>query len=361
MSKGTGLVKYDTACRALAAARSVDEVKDIRDKAVAMQAYAKQAKDRTLVEDATEIRLRAERRAGELLREMEKNKGAVRGKTGRKGKPVLDGKPKLKDLGVNKTQSSRWQALAAIPQNRFEAVVAVARGKVNRAVRNAVREAELEQERGIYRARTEQGCTIDDLEALAASGKKFGVICPDFPWPFEAYSREGNQRSAEAHYDTWPMEKILAMGALVERLAADDCALLLWAVWPRLPDAMAVITACGFEYKSAGFVWLKTDPKAEGITLDGKGLHLGMGISGPRSNTEPLLLATKGNPLRLVADVHQVVIAPVGEHSAKPDEVYRRIERLYPGPYLELFARRPRARWTVWGDEIPRQQLVAAE
>jgi hypothetical protein len=56
--------------------------------------------------------------------------------------------------------------------------------------------------------------------------------------------------------------------------------------------------------------------------------------------------------------VHQVVIAPVGEHSEKPDEVYRRIERLFPGPYLELFARKPRAHWTTWGDEIPRDAMV---
>jgi N6-adenosine-specific RNA methylase IME4 len=55
----------------------------------------------------------------------------------------------------------------------------------------------------------------------------------------------------------------------------------------------------------------------------------------------------------MAEDVHQVVIAPVGAHSEKPDEVYRRIERLYGGPRLELFARKPRDGWTTWGDELP--------
>ena len=78
---------------------------------------------------------------------------------------------------------------------------------------------------------------------------------------------------------------------------------------------------------------------------------MGMGYH-TRANTEPCLLATRGNPPRLADDVHQVIMAPVGEHSAKLDEAYSRIRRLYPGPYLELFARKPRDGWTVWGNEV---------
>ena len=72
-----------------------------------------------------------------------------------------------------------------------------------------------------------------------------------------------------------------------------------------------------------------------------------------RSNTEFALLATRGNPLRLAADVHQVIMTPVGAHSVKPAEAYARMERLYGGPRLELFAREPRAGWTTWGNELP--------
>ncbi len=353
------LVRYDSLCRVMAEVYRVDEVKTIRDKAVAMQAYARQAKDQELIRQATEIRMRAERRAGELLREMEKNKGAVLGKTGRKGQPVLDTKPKLSDLGVSKTQSSRWQALAAIPEKQFEAVVADARCKVDRAVRNAVREVEIEQERTVYTARTEQGGTEAHLEALIQAGRTFGVIVPDFPWSFEVYSGKGKQRSAERHYDTWSLERIMAMAPLIRALAADDCVLLLWAVSPEMPEAIKITEACGFDYKTVGFYWVKTTPNATLITLDGKGLHWGMGYH-TRSNVEPCLLATRGSPPRLAADVHQVVIAPVGEHSAKPDEVYRRIERLYPGPRLELFARKPRDGWVTWGNEIERDRFNEA-
>jgi N6-adenosine-specific RNA methylase IME4 len=118
---------------------------------------------------------------------------------------------------------------------------------------------------------------------------------------------------------------------------------LLWAVWPVLDDALEVITAWGFEYQTAGFVWVKQN--SSGSLFMGMGYHT-------RANTEPCLLATRGNPPRLADDVHQVIMAPVGEHSAKPDEAYRRIRRLYPGPCLELFARKRRENWTVWGNEV---------
>lgn len=128
------LEKYDAARRALSEATRVDEVKSIRDKAMAMRIYAEQAKDITLISKATELRMRAERRAGELLHEMQKNKGAREQGVGRRGKNAVaasDRVPKLSDLGVSKTQSSRWQKLAEIEQDEFEQ-------KVDRATEQAI-------------------------------------------------------------------------------------------------------------------------------------------------------------------------------------------------------------------------------
>jgi hypothetical protein len=127
------LTKYNAAKKALAEAVRIDEVKDIRDKATAMRVYAMQAKDRVLIDQATEIRLRAERRAGELLRDMaQAGDRAVR--KNMKSQPATS---KLSDLNINKSQSSRWQKLAENTDDEFEEMVTRAKQKACDAVDHA--------------------------------------------------------------------------------------------------------------------------------------------------------------------------------------------------------------------------------
>ena len=110
-----------------------------------------------------------------------------------------------------------------------------------------------------------------------------------------------------------------------------------------------MIEAWGFTYKTCGFCWNK------GNTLplfpDDFKDKMGLGYW-TRANSEVCLLATRGKPKRLNADVRQIIQAPLREHSRKPDEVYSKIERLVDGPYLELFARQQWPGWDVWGNEV---------
>jgi N6-adenosine-specific RNA methylase IME4 len=220
------------------------------------------------------------------------------------------------------------------------------------------REMKQRQERAAYEARAERGGDVGDLVAMAEAGRRFKVIYADPAWEFKVYSGRGKQRSAERYYDTSSLAAIKALP--IAPLADDNCALFLWGVWPELPGALDVIAAWGFEYKTVAFVWVKTTEKATTIKFDGDGLHWGMGYW-TRANTEFCLLATKGSPLRLAEDVHQAIVAPVGEHSVKPEEARVRIERLLAGPYLEIFARRAVPRWTVWSNEIFSDIPEAAE
>ncbi len=126
------LTKYNAARTALAEAHAVDEVKDIRDKAEAMAAYARQAHDTEMIEWVTEIKVRAERRAGELLAEMPKSpgtKGQLQGKSsgGHIVVPPEESARTLADLGISKNESSRWQKLAAVPADKFEQAVSAAK------------------------------------------------------------------------------------------------------------------------------------------------------------------------------------------------------------------------------------------
>lgn len=138
-SSADGLVLYDSACRALAEAKAVDEVQDIRAKADAMRAYSKQAKNRQMELDAAEIRIRAERRLGELM----KDQAATVGKaTGAKGigtsagydsTRTPDAPPTLEEAGIDKNLAHRARTYAAVPEAKFERLLA------NKRKRDSVR------------------------------------------------------------------------------------------------------------------------------------------------------------------------------------------------------------------------------
>jgi N6-adenosine-specific RNA methylase IME4 len=350
------LALYDRACRALAEAKAVDEVKDILDTAFAMRAYARQAKNRELEADAVELRMCATRRLDQMRQAQKEtvglNQGAVPGKTGLKANPVLDSRPTLASQGIDKNLAQQGRTLGRLTDVEFEATVASARDAVVRAVRNVVREIEIEAERELYRAKTYEGGTVADLHALVAAGKRFACIYLDPPWPYQNYSNKGSMHGgAQRHYDTMTLDDIAALP--VGQLAADDCAVFCWETLPHHFDVRPILVErWGLKFATSAFTWVKTKP-------DGTGLHMGMGFW-TRSNVELCLLATRGSPMRIDENVHSVVMAPVGRHSEKPEEVRRRIERLVPGPRLELFARKQPPGWLAWGNELPPPDPAAA-
>lgn len=194
----------------------------------------------------------------------------------------------------------------------------------------------------------------------------FRVILADPPWSFANYSAKGEAKNPNQHYHTLAAEAIqdLPVGAL----GANACALFLWCCWPTLPLWLPTIQAWGFDYAGLAWEWIKYNP-ATGKYAFGPGY-------GTRKNLEPCLLASRGDPVLrkgFAADlfgggedaegVHSVrdfiewnpfdaIRAPRREHSRKPEEQYARIETLFDGPYVELFARNTRPGWKSWGNEV---------
>lgn len=141
------------------------------------------------------------------------------------------------------------------------------------------------------------------------------------------------------------MEELKAMRPLIDSLAAPDCALFMWATFPTMhTHALLLYEAWGFSYKTAAFLWVKISTKT-GKPIIGLGQYT-------RGNAEPCLLGLRGKLERQAMDVPQIIFAPRSKHSVKPAQQYKRIERLYDGPYIELFARREVEGWDVSGMAI---------
>jgi N6-adenosine-specific RNA methylase IME4 len=179
--------------------------------------------------------------------------------------------------------------------------------------------------------------------AAPGIGGRYGAILADPGLSFEAYSFKGEGRSPQKHYRCTPFDELCALP--VAALAAENCFLFLWVPLRSVNLVTPLMQAWGFAFSGSAFVWAKQNKNG--------GWFMGNGY-GTRHNAEVCWLGRRGKPQRQSKGVRELIVAPRREHSRKPDEIYRRIEALCTGPYLELYARQQWPGWTCVGDESER-------
>jgi N6-adenosine-specific RNA methylase IME4 len=319
------LEAWDGLKSAIEQAHSVIDLRKIRDQAEAYRYALKVAgESREVVRKAEEIKLRAERRAGEILLKSPKQRPGSYQQKQRSIADTVDIPPSYKDLGITKMDAMKWQRVASIPAKEFERWL-----KTSDEVSSA------------GALRLEATLRFAEREAPPLPAGKYGVILADPPWAYE-YSHKSFKR-VDDHYPTMSLEEICDMGTDIRSLAGKNCTLFLWIPSPHLDKFPAVLDAWGFRYCTT-WVWNK-----QGYSYG----HYGS------IDHELLIIGGKGKAtptcdLRTTAKVSSVQSIEKTGHSAKPVEYYSLIERFYPDrKYLELFSRNaePRKRWSYWGDE----------
>lgn len=171
----------------------------------------------------------------------------------------------------------------------------------------------------------------------------FGTVLADPPWHFA--DQAGRMRCP---YPTMRAEEILALP--VDTLGSDRSHLYLWTTDSHLELALACVCRWGFEFKAC-IVWVKT-------TSDGQRIRFGGGHYVRKAHELCLFAARQRCPVKR-HDAPSVIMAPRQEHSRKPIQFHELAESLSPGPRIELFARRARAGWRVWGNEAPATEVAS--
>jgi N6-adenosine-specific RNA methylase IME4 len=209
---------------------------------------------------------------------------------------------------------------------------------------NAAKEIRAEKAKVKHTKRLEKLVELTEAEGDLPEDMRFPVLYADPPWRFEPYSRDtGMDRAADNHYPTMTIDKIKELSIP----ALDDAVLFLWATAPMLIEAIDVMRAWGFTYKSQ-MIWAKD--------------RIGTGYWA-RNKHEILLIGTRGSiPAPLPGtQPESLITASVAEHSRKPEVFYDIIETMFPGvPKLEMFARNTRNGWHGWGKEIGKFDQAAA-
>jgi N6-adenosine-specific RNA methylase IME4 len=334
------LALISRAAELLSKARSILDLGEVRDKARALEEYLRRREGAEgAARDATVIRLRAERRIGQMLAA---DTGVKRGGSKRRGSA-------LKKLGVGPDDSRRWQRMAQLPDDRFEKILNAPALPTTAAVLAAVMACQAAKSGTAGASELVLGTDIvDAMQQLIRDGRTFGTIYADPPWPYRNRTSRG---AACRHYRTMSIEDICDLP--VAKVAAAKAHVHLWTPVPLRRETLDVMVAWGFEHRCE-FVWAKP--------------QIGLGNYW-RVSHEILLLGVRGNLPFADRTLRSWAEYARGRHSEKPDEVRSLIERASPGPYLELFGRKPVEGWTVLGDEVrpakgqqpSRRGLVEAE
>lgn len=238
-----------------------------------------------------------------------------------------------KTLGLNDPRVNTRKQIAEIA-NVGEATVS----KVKYIQENATKEQKNKlttQEDSInkiyHKVRKEKA--KEEQKAIPLPRKKFGIIYADPPWRY--HFSQTNERSIETHYKSMSLDEIKEI-----KIPSDvDAVLFLWATAPKIKEALEVMEAWGFTYKTNA-VW---DKEMIGMGYWFRGQH------------EILLVGTKGKVMTPNEQdrVSSVIRKKRGKHSEKPETVYEIIEKMFPKEKkIELFARGKRLGWEVWGNEV---------
>ena len=324
----TQLTKYDDACRAIAAAKSTDEVRKIRLSADALRAYARQAKNRILELDAIEIRIRAERRVGELMDLQRKSVGLAKGHRYRSaGTSDVDAPaPTLAEAGIDDHLADNARKLVRLSAESFEAAIADWRTSERDAIRASLIRFAVDSEK-----------RPPPTESIPMPHGRYRTIVIDPPWPLKKSVRiDTPEQGARTDYPPMSLDAIAALGDQIQQAATTDAHLYLWVTHALLPNGLALLEQWGFRYHCV-LTW----QKPSGFT--------------PFSwmfNTEHVLFAYRGAFSMERKGLKIGFAAPTGRHSEKPDAFYQLVLQASPAPRLEMFARTPRDGFTVWGDEV---------
>jgi N6-adenosine-specific RNA methylase IME4 len=183
-------------------------------------------------------------------------------------------------------------------------------------------------------------------------GQRFGCILADPPWSYEAKTppvpelrpcqiRGATPAHVSHYYDTMSVQEICAMP--VRDISEKDAVLFLWATVPLMPEALRVMEAWGYKYKTM-LTWEKENGKGMGYWF--------------RGVTEHVLFGVRGNVKAFRSPVKNLLRNKVGRHSAKPQQFHEIIESVTPQmERVELFGRYARANWTTWGNQVERDLL----